>query len=76
MLALRKHVEEEARDLSGEAFPRFMDHLYDRISGLLESNDIAENLGALRAIDELIDVALGESAWLQDSLIICAMCLR
>ncbi|XP_010245613.1 PREDICTED: serine/threonine-protein kinase TOR isoform X2 [Nelumbo nucifera] len=61
-LALRKHVEEEARDLSGEAFSRFMDQLYDRISSLLESNDVAENLGALRAIDELIDVTLGESA--------------
>ncbi|XP_059653076.1 serine/threonine-protein kinase TOR-like isoform X1 [Cornus florida] len=61
-LALRKHVEEEARDLSGEAFSRFMDLLYDRITGLLESNDVAENLGALRAIDELIDVTLGESA--------------
>ncbi|XP_058080505.1 serine/threonine-protein kinase TOR isoform X2 [Magnolia sinica] len=61
-LALRKHVEEEARDLSGEAFSRFMDQLYDRIFGLLESNDVAENLGALRAIDELIDVQLGESA--------------
>ncbi|KAF8410286.1 hypothetical protein HHK36_002811 [Tetracentron sinense] len=61
-LALRKHVEEEARDLSGEAFSRFMDQLYDRVSGLLESNDVAENLGALRAIDELIDVALWESA--------------
>ncbi|KAF9622962.1 hypothetical protein IFM89_035677 [Coptis chinensis] len=62
VLALRKHVEEEARDLSGEAFSRFMDQLYDRISGLLDSNEVAENLGALRAIDELIDVALGESA--------------
>uniref|UniRef100_A0A5B7BS83 Serine/threonine-protein kinase TOR n=1 Tax=Davidia involucrata TaxID=16924 RepID=A0A5B7BS83_DAVIN len=60
-LALRKHVEEEARDLSGEAFSRFMDLLYDCITGLLESNDVAENLGALRAIDELIDVTLGES---------------
>lgn len=39
-----------------------MDQLYDRISTLLESNDVAENLGALRAIDELIDVALGENA--------------
>ncbi|KAH9655478.1 serine/threonine-protein kinase TOR [Citrus sinensis] len=61
-LALRKHIEEQARDLGGEAFSRFMDQLYDRISGLLESNDAAENLGALRAIDELIDVALGENA--------------
>ncbi|KAI4295808.1 hypothetical protein L6164_035812 [Bauhinia variegata] len=61
-LALKKHLEEEARDLSGEAFSRFMDQLYERISNLLESNDVAENLGALRAIDELIDVALGENA--------------
>lgn len=61
-LALRKHVEKEARDLSGEAFSRFMDQLYDRISSLLESNDVTENLGALRAIDELIDVTLGENA--------------
>ncbi|KAG5254064.1 TARGET OF RAPAMYCIN family protein [Salix suchowensis] len=61
-LALRKHLEEEARDISGETFPRFMDHLYERISGLLESNEVAENLGALRAIGELIDVAFGENA--------------
>lgn len=61
-MALRKHLEEEARDLSGEAFSRFMDQLYERISSLIESTDVAENLGALRAIDELIDVALGENA--------------
>ncbi|KAI9166124.1 hypothetical protein LWI28_026644 [Acer negundo] len=61
-LALKKHLEEEARDLSGEAFSRFMDLLYDRISTLLETNDVADNLGALRAIDQLIDVALGENA--------------
>ncbi|KAL6964160.1 non-specific serine,threonine protein kinase [Sarracenia purpurea var. burkii] len=61
-LALKKHLEEEARDLSGDAFFRFMDQLYDRITSLLESNDVADNLGALRAIDELIDVSLGENA--------------
>ncbi|KAJ8764782.1 hypothetical protein K2173_009184 [Erythroxylum novogranatense] len=61
-LAFRRHAEEEARDLSGEALSRFMDQLYERISSLLESSDVAENLGALRAIDELIDVALGENA--------------
>ncbi|CAA0807435.1 Serine/threonine-protein kinase TOR [Striga hermonthica] len=61
-LALRRHVEERARDLSGEAFSRFMDQLYDRITSLLESNDVSENLGALRAIDELIDVPVGENA--------------
>ncbi|KAM0066920.1 putative non-specific serine/threonine protein kinase [Helianthus debilis subsp. tardiflorus] len=60
-LALRKHVEEEARALSGEAFSRFMDQLYDRITSLLESNDVADNLGALRATDELIDLKLGAS---------------
>ncbi|PWA90617.1 target of rapamycin [Artemisia annua] len=60
-LALRRHVEEEARALSGEAFSRFMDQLYDRITSLLESNDVADNLGALRATDELIDLKLGES---------------
>lgn len=60
--ALRRHVEEQARDLNGEAFSRFMDQLYDRIASLLDSNEVAENLGALRAIDELIDVGIGETA--------------
>lgn len=55
-------MEEESRDLTGEAFSRFMDHLYERITNLLESNEVAENLGALRAIDELIDVTIGENA--------------
>lgn len=39
-----------------------MEQLYERISSLLESNSVAENLGALRVIDELIDVELGENA--------------
>ncbi|KAF5809368.1 putative non-specific serine/threonine protein kinase [Helianthus annuus] len=60
-LALRKQVEEEARALNGEAFSRFLDQLYDRITSLLESNDVADNLGALRATDELIDLKLGAS---------------
>lgn len=55
-------MEEEARDHTGEAFSRFINQLYDRVSSLLDSSDVAENLGALRAIDELIDVALGENA--------------
>nr|XP_009796208.1 PREDICTED: serine/threonine-protein kinase TOR isoform X5 [Nicotiana sylvestris] len=61
-LALRRLVEEEARDLSGEAFARFMDHLYERITTFLDSNEVSENLGALRAIDELIDVTISENA--------------
>ncbi|KAG5625291.1 hypothetical protein H5410_010509 [Solanum commersonii] len=61
-LTLRRLVEEEARDLSGEAFARFMDHLYERITTFLDSNEVSENLGALRAIDELIDVTISENA--------------
>ncbi|URD99450.1 Rapamycin binding domain [Musa troglodytarum] len=61
-VSLKKHVEEAARDLGGEAFSRCMDQFYDKIANLLESNEVADNLGALRAINELIDVSLGESA--------------
>ncbi|KAF8012082.1 hypothetical protein BT93_I0265 [Corymbia citriodora subsp. variegata] len=39
-----------------------MDQLGDRISALLESNDPYKNPGALRVIDELIDVAVSENA--------------
>ncbi|PHT27667.1 hypothetical protein CQW23_32717 [Capsicum baccatum] len=61
-LTLRRLVEEEARDLSGEAFARFMDHLYELITTFLDSNEVSENMGALRAIDELIDVTINENA--------------
>ncbi|MCD7451121.1 hypothetical protein HAX54_009733 [Datura stramonium] len=61
-LTLKRLVEEEARDLSGEAFARFMDHLYERITTFLDSNEVSENLGALRVIDELIDVTISENA--------------
>ncbi|KAG0576661.1 hypothetical protein KC19_5G097200 [Ceratodon purpureus] len=59
---LAKHVEEEARDLGGESFTRFMDSLYEKIHALAESGDVSDNLAAVRAIDELIDVQLGEIA--------------
>ncbi|KAH9295237.1 hypothetical protein KI387_038825, partial [Taxus chinensis] len=61
-MMVRRHVLEEARDLTGEAFTRSMDQIYDRISLMMASNDVGENLEALRAIDELIDGKLGESA--------------
>eukprot|EP00897_Mesotaenium_endlicherianum_P005918 jgi/Mesen1/5354/ME000267S04502 len=61
-LSLREHVEEEARDLAGEAFTRFMDSLYDRLSALVESPAVIDNLGAVHAIDDLIDISLGENA--------------
>ncbi|XP_078434846.1 target of rapamycin [Wolffia australiana] len=39
-----------------------MDQIYDRIPILLESNSVADNLAALKAIDELIDASLEEGA--------------
>ncbi|CAI7855818.1 unnamed protein product [Closterium sp. NIES-53] len=39
-----------------------MDTLYERINVLVESSSPSDNLGAVHAIDELIDVPLGESA--------------
>ncbi|PHT28203.1 Serine/threonine-protein kinase TOR [Capsicum baccatum] len=61
-LTLRWLVEEEAHDLSGEAFARFMDHIYELITTFIDRNEVSENLGALRAIDELIDVTISENA--------------
>ncbi|PHT56180.1 hypothetical protein CQW23_04666 [Capsicum baccatum] len=61
-LTLRRLVEEEGRDLSGEAFARFMDHLYELITTFLDSNEVSKNLGALRAIDGLMDVTISENA--------------
>ncbi|PHT30579.1 Serine/threonine-protein kinase TOR [Capsicum baccatum] len=61
-LTLRLLVEEEARDLSGEDFAHFMDHLYDRITTFLNCNEVPENMGALRAIYELMDVTISENA--------------
>ncbi|PHT28499.1 hypothetical protein CQW23_31881 [Capsicum baccatum] len=61
-LALSQLVEEEAHDLSGEAFVCFMDHLYECITTFLDSNEVSENLGVLRAIYELIDVTISENA--------------
>ncbi|PHT28189.1 hypothetical protein CQW23_32211 [Capsicum baccatum] len=50
-LTLRLLVKKEACDLSGEAFACLMDHLYELITTFLDSNEVSENLGALRAID-------------------------
>ncbi|CAA2940113.1 serine threonine- kinase TOR [Olea europaea subsp. europaea] len=61
-LALRRHIEEHARDLSDEAFSRFMDQLYDIIASLLERNEVTENMSALWVIDELLDFKVGENA--------------
>ncbi|KAM3362095.1 hypothetical protein P3S68_016949 [Capsicum galapagoense] len=46
-LTLRRLVEEEARDLSGEAFAHFMDHLYERITTFLDSNEVSRKSGSI-----------------------------
>eukprot|EP00850_Spirogloea_muscicola_P011604 SM000072S21238 [mRNA] locus=s72:583526:601430:+ [translate_table: standard] len=60
--ALREHVEEEARELPGDAFWRLMEALYDRVGALVDSPDALDNLGAVRAIQQLIALKLGEDA--------------
>uniref|UniRef100_A0A7R9YR22 Serine/threonine-protein kinase TOR n=1 Tax=Chlamydomonas euryale TaxID=1486919 RepID=A0A7R9YR22_9CHLO len=54
---LLEYVEAEARDLSSEAFARFMHEVYMRIGLMLnKQNDVYRRLGGVIAIDELIDV--------------------
>ncbi|GAX78992.1 hypothetical protein CEUSTIGMA_g6432.t1 [Chlamydomonas eustigma] len=57
---LQDYVESEARDLSAEAFGRFMHDLYNRIALMVaKGNEVQRRLGGLYAIDELIDVKTG-----------------
>ena len=61
--ALHDYVGSEARELGGVSFTRFMNDLYTRVFHLVNSNEPAERLGGVRAIDALIDVSLlGENA--------------
>ena len=63
MGALQGFVAAEARDISGEAFSRFMNDLYTRVFVMVNSQNPAEKLGGVRAIDALIGVGLsGEDA--------------
>ena len=56
-------VEAEMRDLSSEAFGRFMDEVYARLFTMVNSTLLHERLGGVRAIDQLVDVSLlGENA--------------
>ncbi|WMV45738.1 hypothetical protein MTR67_039123 [Solanum verrucosum] len=58
-LILRRLVEEEAPDLSGEAFARFMDHLYERITTFLDTlGHLARSGGAMTADEMEHQVAL------------------
>ena len=61
--ALKEYVEQEGRILVGEAFTRFMNDLYTRVFGMINSHDPGEKVGGVVAIDALIDVSLvGENA--------------
>ncbi|BFZ53909.1 phosphatidylinositol kinase-related protein kinase tor1 [Savitreella phatthalungensis] len=53
---LRDYVSATARELSGEAFTRFNNDINKRIFELIHSNDICDKLGAIAAIDKLIDI--------------------
>ncbi|MEW5302322.1 MAG: hypothetical protein WDW36_005122 [Sanguina aurantia] len=58
--ALLDYVDSEARDLSPDAFSRFMVDLYSKIAALIsKSNDVIRRLGGVLAIDDLIDVKTG-----------------
>eukprot|EP00899_Mesostigma_viride_P025256 jgi/Mesvir1/5915/Mv00684-RA.1 len=59
---LRDFVESESRDLSGENLSRFLNDLYARIQHLVNSHEPADRLGAVAAIDALIDMKVGERA--------------
>eukprot|EP00798_Chlamydomonas_sp_ICE-L_P022752 gene22752-29919_t len=62
--SLLDYVDAEARDLSADAFGRFMNDVYTRIGGLIhKSNDVYRRLGGVLAINEMIDMkAAGDDA--------------
>lgn len=58
---LRLHVERESRDVPAEVFNRYMNDLNKRIFDLVNSSEVAEKMGGIIVIDELIDVAYEEN---------------
>ncbi|KAL6771425.1 TOR1 [Auxenochlorella protothecoides x Auxenochlorella symbiontica] len=50
---LREFVDSEARNFTGERFNRFALEMNQRIKSLIRSNDVAERMGGLVAIEEL-----------------------
>ncbi|KAF6172500.1 hypothetical protein GIB67_007013 [Kingdonia uniflora] len=60
--SIRRELEGSIQDHNGEAFSRLMEKMYNRISLLLDSNDVTDNLLGLRNVSELIDLSVGESA--------------
>ncbi|GBF92737.1 target of growth-regulatory PI3K kinase [Raphidocelis subcapitata] len=60
---LCEYVEAEARDLSADAFSKFMTEAYARLGAMVKSPDAYKRLGAVLAIDELIGMrAIGDDA--------------
>jgi hypothetical protein len=54
---LRQYMETAVREMSSEAFSKFEGELYQRIFALVRSSDLAERLGGVAALDELIDAS-------------------
>lgn len=58
---LRMYVENEARQMSSEAFTKYMNDLNKRIFDLVNSSNAHEKMGGIMVIDELIDVPYEEN---------------
>ncbi|KAI9000239.1 armadillo-type protein [Gaertneriomyces semiglobifer] len=52
---LREHVIAVSREVSGEAFAKFINDVNKRIFELIHSNDSSDKIGGILAIDKLID---------------------
>eukprot|EP01113_Clastostelium_recurvatum_P006582 TRINITY_DN1298_c0_g1_i1.p1 TRINITY_DN1298_c0_g1~~TRINITY_DN1298_c0_g1_i1.p1 ORF type:complete len:2380 (+),score=927.36 TRINITY_DN1298_c0_g1_i1:62-7201(+) len=60
--ALRVYVAQQAREMGGETFTKFMNDLNGHIFELVNSTGVQEKIGGILAIDELIDVDYDENA--------------
>eukprot|EP00002_Diphylleia_rotans_P028068 TRINITY_DN5657_c0_g1_i3.p1 TRINITY_DN5657_c0_g1~~TRINITY_DN5657_c0_g1_i3.p1 ORF type:complete len:1876 (-),score=390.71 TRINITY_DN5657_c0_g1_i3:1816-7443(-) len=59
---LHQYISSESREISGEAFTKFMEGVSRRIFELVSSSDINEKMGGILAIDKMIDIDFEESA--------------
>jgi len=59
--ALRMHVEAEARERSADAFARLLGDVRAKLSALVISNDAAERLAGVAAIDSLVATPLEDN---------------
>eukprot|EP00762_Andalucia_godoyi_P003296 ANDGO_06658.mRNA.1 Serine/threonine-protein kinase TOR2 len=60
--SLRLIVEDQSRELNGESFSRLHNSIISKIADLVNSTDASDRLGAVAAIDQLIDIDCDEHA--------------